>query len=54
MEARRRLVRVTVGSLALIALTLFVLVTLNSLQRTTHPSTLVNPTIVTSPEEPAK
>jgi hypothetical protein len=54
MEARHRLVKVSAGSLALIALTLFVLVTLDSLPRTTRPSTLVAPTVVTSPEQPAK
>jgi|GraSoi013_1_40cm_4_1032424.scaffolds.fasta_scaffold235772_2 hypothetical protein len=62
MEARHRLARVAVGriwlaaagAVLLIALTLCVLVTLSSLPRTTHPSTLVNPTIVTSPEERAK
>ncbi len=54
MEARHRLVKVSVGSLALIALTLFVLITLNSLPRTAHPTMPVAPTVVTSPEEPAK
>jgi hypothetical protein len=42
-----------IGAVFLLALTLFVLATLSSLPLTTHPSRLVAPTIVTSPEEPA-
>lgn len=62
MQARHRLVRVSVGpmrlgaagAVLLIALTLFVLITLHSLPRTMHPTVPVPPTVVTSPEEPAK
>lgn len=55
MEARHRLVRVTVGQVALgvvlmLALVAFVLATLDGLPRTTHPSLLIAPRVVTSPE----
>jgi hypothetical protein len=60
MELRQGLVRVPIrpsalggiGAVFVLALTLFVLATLSSLPRTTHPSPLVTPAIVTSPEEP--
>ncbi len=62
MEARHRLVEVavrpmalcTAGAVLLVALSLFVLITLNTLPRTTHPTMPVAPTVVTSPEQPAK
>jgi len=41
-----------IGAVFLLALTSFVLANLSSLPQTTHPSPLVAPTIVTSPEEP--
>jgi hypothetical protein len=41
-----------IGAISLLAVTLFVLVTLSSLPRTTPPSPLVAPAIVASPEEP--
>lgn len=49
METRLRWFAVS-GAALIIALLLFVLVTLNSLPRTTHPSALIQPTVVTSPE----
>jgi hypothetical protein len=60
MEIRQGLVRFPIrpialggiGAVILLALTLFVLATLSSLPRTTHPSDLLAPTVVTSPEEP--
>jgi hypothetical protein len=57
MEARYRLVRVAVGQVAFgvvvaLALIAFVLATLNGLPRTTHPSVLIAPLVVTSPEQP--
>lgn len=56
MEARHRLVRVTAGQVALgavliFALFAFVLATLHGLPRTAHPSLLIAPTVVTSPEK---
>jgi hypothetical protein len=55
MEARHRLVSVTVGQLALglviiLALIAFVLATLAGLPRATHPAVLVAPQVITSPE----
>jgi hypothetical protein len=55
MEARHRLISVTVGQVALgvvlvLALTAFVLATLNGLPRTSHPAMLIAPRVVTSPE----
>jgi hypothetical protein len=60
MEIRQGLVRFpirpialgAIGAVFLLALTWFVLSTLSSLPLTTHPSHLVAPTIITSPEEP--
>jgi hypothetical protein len=60
MEIRRRLIKFPIGPIALaaigavvlLALTLFVLATLSRLPRTTRPSTLVEPAVVTSPEDP--
>jgi hypothetical protein len=55
MEARHSLVRVTVGQIALgvvliVALFAFVLAALHGLPRTAHPSLLIAPRVVTSPE----
>ena len=55
MEARHRLVSVTVSQVAvgvvlMLALIAFVLATLHALPRTTHPSVLIAPRVVTSPE----
>jgi hypothetical protein len=55
METRHRLLRVPVGQVALgvvliIAIFAFVLATLNGLPRTAHPSLLIAPRVVTSPE----
>lgn len=55
MEARHSLVRVTVGQIALgvvliVALFVFVLAALHGLPRTAHPSLLIAPRVVTSPE----
>lgn len=41
----------SVGALLVLALVVFVLGTLSGLPRTTHPSTQIAPTIVTSPED---
>lgn len=49
MDTRFRLVGVS-GAVLIIGLVLFVLVTLNTLPRTTHSSALIRPTVVTSPE----
>ena len=50
MEGTQRWVGVS-GALLILSVIWFVLVTLNSLPRTTDPSPLVAPTVVTSPEE---
>jgi hypothetical protein len=55
MEARHRLISVTVGQVAvgvvlMLALIAVVLATLHGLPRTTHPSMLIAPRVVTSPE----
>ena len=49
METRLRLVTIS-GAALIVALLLFVLLTLNSLPRTTHASALIQPIVVTSPE----
>lgn len=61
MEARHRLVRVSVGPIGLgaavgllVAVTLFVLITLHSVPTTTLSTPPVAPSVVTSPEEAAK
>jgi hypothetical protein len=55
METRHRLVSVTVGQVAvgvvlLVALMALALATLHGLPRTAHPSMLIAPRVVTSPE----
>jgi hypothetical protein len=55
MEARHSLVRVKVGQIALgavlvVALFVFVLGAIHGLPRTAHPSLLITPRVVTSPE----
>ena len=50
-----RIRRMAIGAAAgllLLALVLFVLVTVARLPHTTHPSMLITPRVVTSPEEP--
>jgi hypothetical protein len=51
MDSKHRLVRAAVGAGLLFALVIYAFVALNSLPHTTHPSLLISPTIVTSPEE---